>query len=135
MRIVSWYRGLFYTLSSVSRRVGGEVEIPHISALFLLSVFLLLNVVTFLVIVDYISGRTFLTQIGFGKVFGLIVFAAIVAANYLLFIKDEKYKQLPKEFESETSDQKKLRFVLALSYGLISFFGFWGLLFLLAPKN
>lgn len=135
MRIVRWYIGLFYTLSSLSRRIGGEVEIPHVSALFLQSIFLLLNLMAFLVIVDYMSGRTFLRQIGFGKVFGLIILAPIVTANYLLFIKNEKYKQFAKQFETETPRQRHLRIVLILGYILISFFGFFGLLFVLAPKN
>jgi hypothetical protein len=107
---------------------------PHVTAVFLVSILVLFNFGTCLAIADFISGRTLLRHIGFGKVFAVTSLAIIIAINYFVFLKGDRYKKLTKQFESETSCEKNRRLIFCLIYVFGSFLGFWGLLFVLAGR-
>ncbi|HEX8577109.1 MAG TPA: hypothetical protein VF677_12515 [Flavobacterium sp.] len=118
------YEYIYYKIYKIARITekswGKEMAMPHWLALFIISIFLMLNSV--LGLITYILLTHKVPE--FDKIYIIVVMCGFFIGNYLLFIREDRYKKIIKKFDNESPKQKTIKTIffwlyIVLSIGLL----------------
>lgn len=115
MRILrySFYR--FYQLM----KSAGNADVAEYFAIMLMSVLIGLNTFTLFSIVYVVTGVSVdISQAP--KLFSVLLFLGLLILFYILLVSKNRYLEIVKEYEHETSKKKIIGIALTISYILIS---------------
>lgn len=111
------FRYLFYRLYQLMISVGNK-DIPEIAALFLMSMTLVLNFYS-ITSISYVFGYKIDLGLDTGLKIGICYFL-LAALLYFSFVHKKKYLEIAKSYENETSKEKKIGKLFAISYFVLS---------------
>ena len=107
---------LYHRIYAWNLRVWGESDLPQFNALFGVSFLLFLNLMTFVTVIEIITGSRFPVS----RDVTLASALAILGISYFLLVHDGKYKRIAKDFSKETPTQRQWRFILCVIYVVLS---------------
>lgn len=120
------YKYLFYRLLLLFRW-GGEHDFPAFPAMCAISIFTLINLFSFLILLDVILGRDILGSLllELSPKYYFIPILIFSILFYYIFIHKKKYKEIIQEFENENQKQKTISTILTIIYFIFSFLFFF----------
>ena len=121
MKVLKFYRYLYYMLYSWNLKTWGEKDIPHFNALLGVSTMMFWNFGLFpAAILDRIGILPFLNPIPKKEI---IIIAIIIATiNYFWLVRKGKYRQIAEEYKKdETKKQRRKNALLLWLYTIVSF--------------
>ena len=121
MKLLNFYRYLYYMLYSWNLKTWGEDDVPEWNALFGVSAMMYWNFGLFpAAILDRIGILPFLNPIPKKEI--IIVTNIILIINYFWLVRKGKYKQIAEEYKKdETKKQRRKNALLLWLYVIVSF--------------
>lgn len=115
MRVLrySFYR--FYQLLISA----GNADVAEYFAIMLMSVLFGLNIFTVFSIIYFVTGVSVDISLA-PKLFGVLLFFGILIFSYLSFVWKDKYIEIIKDYEHETSKKKIIGTIITISYIIVS---------------
>ena len=123
-RMIRAYKYLFYTLYRQQLRWKHDVAPPEVSAFLLTSAILFCSLIVVLEIMDLSLGWSFIAKLSKTQV--ILALAMFTIPQYFLLLHKNRYKQVVKEFESESPRQKRVGGIAVILYQLILFLAIIG---------
>lgn len=118
MKTVYYY--LYYRIYSLWKKMPGRDY--AFSAMAALSLLLILNIATVIIYFRFLKNFSF-QQVRIPVVLSIVL---ILAANYFIFVYEDKYIEIEKRFNNEVEKQKKLKSGAIIIYVFLTFvFLFW----------
>lgn len=118
MKTVYYY--LYYRIYSLWKKMPGRDY--AFSAMAGLSLLLILNIATVIIYFRFLKNFSF-QQVRIPVVLSIVL---ILAANYFIFVYEDKYIEIEKRFNNEVEKQKKLKSGAIIIYVFLTFvFLFW----------
>jgi hypothetical protein len=118
------YRYLFYTLYRQQSRWKNDLTSPQFNAFLLTSAILFCSLIVVLEIMDLSLGWSFIAKLSKTEV--ILALAMFTIPQYFLLLHKDRYKQVVKEFESESPRQKSVGGIAVILYQLILFLAIIG---------
>ena len=118
---MKYYRFLFYNLTLIWKRKKDEVENASINGIISISFLTILNVLSILLIIMTIFGRTSISipEIENKWITFLIVIAYGIL-NYFILMHKGKHKKHFERFDNLSDREKKIGMIVTISYSIIS---------------
>jgi len=114
--MANFYSYVFYRIYKFFKSSRNE-DIAEWKATILLSLLITCNM--FVGLISVINFKLYLSQALFQCVL-VLLFALVYFVNYIIFIKDEKFKRIEKAFKSESTSRKRIGSVSILLYVVVS---------------
>src|SRR5438477_8646627 len=111
-RFMRAYRYLYYRIYAWNLQRWGESDLPQFSALFLVLIFIFLNLMSIPTGIDLFTGGHLIRDSGRNKFMLGGVGLVISLISYYLLVHGGKYKQIAQEFSHESPRQKKTRLIV-----------------------
>ena len=115
------YQYLFYRIYVWYEKKFGEKEMPYITASSFSGMFVLLNLVTLVFLIQLITGIR-LVELFFESGYNVVIVISFVVVaevvNYYVLFRKKKYLKLIKEFKKETTAENKRNLKLCYIYTL-----------------
>lgn len=121
MNVLDAYRYLYFRIYDWNLRTWGENDVPQFNALIGTTFLTFLSLFNLALIFETLFGTSLLDLAGIGKLHVVIIFLVIGAVNYLLFVRNERFKRFRKVFEGESVKQKNLRLVYCVAFVVANF--------------
>ncbi|MBI5019834.1 MAG: hypothetical protein HZB59_00155 [Ignavibacteriales bacterium] len=128
-----FYKYVFYKLYRWAKILGLD-STPEWTAMITVSIFLILNILTFLALINLCVEHNF--RLPFDSLpKQIIIFVAYLIALYFVFIHKKKYIEIEKQFKEETMEEKKRGAIYTLLYIILTFGLFFLIMYLLMLRN
>lgn len=121
MSLFRAYKYFYYRIYSWNLRTWGESDAPHFNALLGISFLIYLNFYAVLLAIDFFTGKSVIEILNVGKVKLGLGMIGIIIINSFIFLRNNQYLLIAKQFVEESKTQKKRRFFLCLAYAFFSF--------------
>ena len=128
------YKYLYYRIYAWQLKTWGEEYVPEFNALFLLSLFIVLNLYFVVNLIGYIYGLNILKTIGWGTVHALALVFGITGIGYFILVRDRRYKEIAKQFSKESKGARIRNLVLCVLYVVTTFVLFFGWIYTFPPN-
>jgi preprotein translocase subunit SecG len=119
---------IFYTLYRWACKYNFW-DTPHLSAMYFLSLFILINILSIygLVAKVFLGYSSTLPQIN--KIFYILFLAIIVLIVYLLFVRNKKYLAIASRFEEKDNFSKRKTNTITVTYIIVTILFLFALAF------
>jgi hypothetical protein len=97
------YRYIFYRIYRWALSAHGERDLPHVTALFLLTLSVFMNLMTLAVVLG-LAGLRILDNAEQAKQVGVVVLVGLALANYRYLVHGKHLSNLLEEFENHTAE-------------------------------
>jgi hypothetical protein len=118
------YKYLFYTLYRQRSRWKNDLTSSQFNAFLLTSAILFCSLIVLVEIMDLFLGWSFIAKLSKTEV--VLALAMFTIPQYFLLLHKDRYKQIVKEFESESPCQKRVGGIAVILYQLILFLAIIG---------
>ncbi len=127
----SAYKYLFYRIYSWNLKTWGKEDIPQYNTIIWISVMIMANLLSILIIIEIIVGYEIIKVSSIPKIFMIIEYVIIFIFNYFLLVYNDKYLLIAKNFKSENKEKRRRRTKWMWSYIIGTHAGFFLLVYLL----
>jgi hypothetical protein len=119
------YKYIYYWLYTWQKRLWGEENVPQFSAVSGMSMSLMANIASFIVILEIVLNKQILPS-NIPKTNVLLVGLAVLVFHYFLFMHNGRFIKIENEFKGESKEERKKRgiWVVIYAFGSLAFFIF-----------
>ena len=131
--MIRYYKYVFYKLYTFAKKLALD-DTPQWTAMISMSILTFSNILTVLSIAGLIFELSYYQPLDTltKKVLFMLVYLVL---HYFIFIHNEKYKSIEKQFSDETKEEKKRGTIYTLFYIILTFGLFFLTMYLLMLRN
>ena len=116
------YRYLFFRIYRWALGAHGEGDVPHFTALFVLTLTEFINLMSIVVVLG-IAGLPVFADLGTAKSIGVAVLVSLCLGNYLYLIHGQRLGEIVTEFEDASGEApRSSRFAVSYVVGSLALF-------------
>jgi hypothetical protein len=126
------YQYIYYRLYAWNRKLWGDSDVPEYNAAIGMSLMVLCNFLSLNIVFNLLTDK-FIAPPGLPKIYHVLIILVLYVIHYLLFIRNKKYLDIVRNFQSEDEKERKRNGVLVFLYSVgsplffifLMFFGIW----------